>query len=126
MQGEGWCAYLPTPPFAEYPSGHSAFMYAFAEIIRCFCGNDEYGECVTFPARSSLVEPDCTPSEELTLTWNTLGEAADQASMSGRYGGIHFCHGDLQGRQLGKSVARLVWCKVCRYFKGCSPQYAKP
>ena len=122
MQGEGWYPYLPTPPFAEYPSDISAFSHALAELVRCFCSNDEYGECVTFSAHSSVVEPDCTPTEAFTLTWNTLREAADQASMSGRYGGIHFCHGDMQGRELGKGVARMVWRKVCSYFRGCSPQ----
>lgn len=126
MEGEGWEPYIPTPPFAEYPSGHSTFSHALAEIIRCFCGNDDYGECVTLPACSSVVEPDCTPAEELTLTWDTLREAADQAGMSRRYGGIHFCDGDMRGRELGKEVARLVWRKTCCYFRGCSPQYGSP
>lgn len=120
MQGEGWCSYLPTPPFAEYPSGHSTFSFAFAEIIRCFCGDDDYGECLTFPVCSSVIEPDCTPAEEITLSWNTLSEAADEAGMSRRYGGIHFEDGDMLGRELGKAVAKQVWRKVCRYFQGCS------
>jgi len=123
MQGEGWCSYLPTPPFAEYPSGQSTFSYAFAEIVRCFCGDDEYRECVTFPACSSVIEPDCTPAEELTLSWNTVAEAAEQASLSRRYGGTHFCDGDMQGRELGKKVARVVWGKACFYFDGCSQRY---
>lgn len=126
MQGEGWCPYLPTPPFAEYPSGHSTFSHALAEIIRCFCGDDEYGECVTFPPCSSVVEPDCTPAEAITLSWNTLREAADQAGMSRRYAGIHFCDGDMQGRALGQSVAQVVWQKVTHYFLGCPPQRGKP
>ncbi len=123
MEGEGWCPYVPTPPFAEYPSGHSTFSHALAEIVHCFHGNDDYGECVTFPARSSVVEPDCTPSAEVTLTWDTLREAADQAGMSRRYAGIHFCDGDMRGRELGKEVARVVWRKICCYFRGISPQH---
>lgn len=126
MEGEGWCPYIPTLPFAEYPSGHSTFSHALAEIVDCFCGNDEYGECVTFPAHSSVIEPDCTPSKELTLTWHTLREAADQAGMSQRYAGIHFCEGDLQGRELGKKVARVVWQKVCSYFQECKPNFDRP
>ena len=118
MEGEGWCPYISTPPFAEYPSGHSTFSHALAEIFRCFCGNDDYGESVTFPACSSVVEPKCTPVEELTLTWDTLREAADQAGMSRRYGGIHFCDGDMRGRELGKEVAGVVWRKICCYFRG--------
>lgn len=118
MEGDGWWPYIPTPPSAEFPSAHSTFSHALAEILRCFCGNDDYGECVTFPVGSSVVESNCTPAQELTLTWYTLSEAAEQAGMSGRYGGIHFCDGDMRGRELGKAVARVVWRKVGTYFRG--------
>ena len=119
MKGECWEPYLGfTPPFAEYPSGHSAFSLATAEIIHCFWGDSDYGECVVFPECSSFIEPECTPANEITLTWRTLHEAADQAGMSGRYGGIHFEDGDVRGRELGKKVAHCVWRKVCRYFDG--------
>ncbi len=119
MEGQCWKPYLGfTPPFAEYPSGHSTFSRATAEIIHYFWGDCEYGECVMFPECSSFIEPDCTPAKEITLTWRTLHEAADQAGMSRRYGGIHFEAGDLCGRKLGKQVADCVWRKVCRYFDG--------
>lgn len=119
MEGEGWEPYLQcTPPFPEYPSGHSTFSRATAEIIHSFWGDCEYGECVTFPPCSSVIEPDCTPAQEITLTWRTLHEAAEQAGMSRRYGGIHFEEGDVRGRELGKKVADCVWRKVCRYFDG--------
>jgi len=119
--GKCWEPYLQfTPPFAEYPSGHSTFSRAMAEVITWFCDNNEYGECVTFPERSSVIEPECTPAKEVTLNWSTLHEAADQAGMSRRYGGINFEDGDLRGRELGKKVADCVWRKVCRYFEGMS------
>jgi hypothetical protein len=119
MEGEGWCPYLlNTPPFPEYVSGHSTFTRAMADIISCFCDSSEYGECVVFPACSSVIEPDCTPAEEITLSWPTLYDAADQAGWSRRYGGIHFEEGDLRGRELGEKVALCVWNKVCKYFEG--------
>ena len=125
MQGENWCPYLlTTPPFAEYVSGHSTFSRAMAEIITCFCGSNAYGDCVTFPIKSSVIEEDCTPAEEITLTWSTLHEAADQAGLSRRYGGIHFEEGDLNGRELGKKVAACVWNKVCTYFEGIGGEKA--
>jgi hypothetical protein len=119
MQGENWCPYLlTTPPFAEYVSGHSTFSRTIAEVIASLCGTDEYGECVTFPPCSSVIEPECTPAQETTLTWRTLHEAADQAGWSRRYGGIHFEEGDLRGRELGKKVADCVLDKVMLYFEG--------
>lgn len=119
MQGENWCPYLlTTPPFPEYVSGHSTFSRVMADIITCFCGTNEYGDCVTFAPCSSVVEPECTPREEITLTWETLHDAAEQAGWSRRFGGIHFAAGDLQGRELGQKVAICVWDKVCKYFEG--------
>lgn len=119
MQGENWCPYLlTTPPFAEYPSGHSTFSRAIAEVITRLCGTNEYGDCITFPANSSVIEPKCTPCEEITLSWRTLHEAADQAGWSRRYGGIHFEEGDLRGRELGREVADCVVEKALLYFEG--------
>lgn len=119
MEGEGWCPYLlTTPPFAEYVSGHSTFSGAIAEIITRFCGSNEYGESITFPAKSSVIEPDCTPSKEITLTWPTLQHAADEAGLSRRFGGIHFEEGDMRGREMGKEVANVVWQKVCLFWNG--------
>ena len=121
MEGEGWCPYLlGSPPFAEYVSGHSTFSRAMADIIEYFCGADAYGEEVTFSACSSVIEPKCTPAEEVTFCWGTLRQAADEAGMSRRYGGIHFKDGDLNGRELGSCVAHCVWEKVKMYLDGVS------
>ncbi|MBV8074687.1 MAG: hypothetical protein JO140_04585 [Candidatus Eremiobacteraeota bacterium] len=38
--------------------------------------------------------------------------------MSRRYGGIHFSFGDLGGRQIGTSVADVVWTKAWSYITG--------
>ena len=119
MQGEGWCPYVPTPAFAEYPSGHSTFGRAFSEVLACLLGSDEYDDSVSFPPCSSVLEPDCTPAEEVTLSWTSLQQAADEAGMSRRYGGIHFKDGDLVGRELGQKVAQVVWRKVAFYLSGC-------
>lgn len=119
MEGEGWWPFLLfTPPFAEYPSGHSTFSRATAEIITSFCCNNAYGESITFPAKSSVIEPECTPAKDVTLSWPTLQDAANQAGWSRRYGGIHFEEGDLQGRELGRKVAGSVWRKARLYFNG--------
>ncbi|MGD1702225.1 hypothetical protein, partial [Dapis sp. BLCC M229] len=38
----------PSPPFAEYVSGHSTFSSAAAEILQRFTGSDDFGGSVTF------------------------------------------------------------------------------
>ncbi|NES03976.1 MAG: calcium-binding protein [Okeania sp. SIO2F4] len=99
----------PSPPFAEYVSGHSTFSAAGAEILERFTGSDDFGASVSFGAGESRFEPEVTPDEPLVLEWETFSEAADEAGISRLYGGIHFDDGDINGRELGREVGESVW-----------------
>jgi hypothetical protein len=122
IRGEAWLPYqpstFPTPPFPEYSSGHSTFSAAGAETLRLFTGKDDFGASVTIPAGSSKVEPGATPASDITLRWATFSEAADQAGISRRYGGIHFEQGDLDARAMGRLVARNCWERAQALFVG--------
>lgn len=99
---ERWVPLLQTPPFPEYPSGHSVISTAAATVLSQVYGAStafidsvevEYG----LPARSF-------PSFEA---------AAAEAAVSRLYGGIHFRpaidHGVAMGRKVGTLVnARLT------------------
>jgi len=108
----------PSPPFAEYTSGHSAFSAAGAEILRLFTGSDVFGGSVTFAPGTSAFEPGITPGSSVTLFWDTFSEAADEAGISRRYGGIHFLDGDIQGRILGRRVGGSVWNRSQFFING--------
>ncbi|MGF1503474.1 MAG: vanadium-dependent haloperoxidase [Paracoccaceae bacterium] len=108
----------PSPPFAEYPSGHSAFSAAGAAVLEAVTGSPRFGGAVTFPAGSSRFEPGLTPAAPVTLRWETFRDAADEAGLSRIYGGIHFDDGDLEGRALGRAVARAVLAKGRAYVEG--------
>jgi hypothetical protein len=120
--GEQWFPYqpttFPTPPFPEYSSGHSNFSAAGAAILKRFTGSDRFGGSVTFPAGSSRIEPGLTPATDLTLSWATFTDAADQAGISRRYGGIHFRQADLDGRDTGRRAADQCWDKAQTYIGG--------
>ena len=122
IDGGQWLPYqpstFPTPPFAEYSSGHSTFSAAGAGILRLFTGKDDFGASVTIRAGSSGVEPGKVPERDVTLAWNTFSEAADQAGISRRYGGIHFEQGDLDARAAGRLVAQNAWDEAQRLFNG--------
>jgi len=113
IAGEDWFPYqptsFPTPPFAEYSSGHSNFSAAGAEILRLFTGSDRFGGSVSVPPGSSRVEPGLVPATDVTLSWRTFSDAAAQAGISRRYGGIHFKQGDLDARATGRAAARRCW-----------------
>jgi hypothetical protein len=122
IDGATWVPYqpsaFPTPPFPEYSSGHSNFSAAGAEILRLFTGSDRFGDSVTFPAGSSRLEPGAVPATDLALSWATFSEAADQAGISRRFGGIHFEQGDLDARLTGRMAARIAWSKAQQSWQG--------
>jgi hypothetical protein len=116
IAGEAFQSYIATPPFAEYTSGHSAFSAAAAYILRSFTGSPRLGAVYHAAAGSSTIEPGITPSRAIDVEWRTFDEAADQAGLSRRYGGIHFRDGDLESRQLGRQVGEVAWKKALAYF----------
>lgn len=108
----------PSPPFAEYTSGHSAFSAAGATVLKKFTGSDDFGASFTFTPGSSSFEPEITPKKSIELTWSTFSQAAKQAGKSRLYGGIHFADGNTQGRILGKQVGNTVFEKAQQYING--------
>jgi hypothetical protein len=126
IPGEQWQAYqtsaVPTPAFPEFTSGHSGFSAAAAEVLRSSTGSDVFGYSVAIKAGTSRVEPGAVPASDITLAWSTFSEAADQAGISRRYGGIHFKEGDLQSRAMGRKVGAQAWIKAQAYFSGSASQ----
>lgn len=118
IDGADWKPYLPTPPFAEFPSGHSTFSAAGAGVLNLFTGRHDFGATVVVPAGASRVEPGAVPAKDVVLHWATFDEAADQAGFSRRLGGIHFASGDLDGRLVGRRVAARVVARGRDLFAG--------
>ena len=120
IDGADWRPYqaitVVTPPFPEFFSGHSVFSAAGAEVLRGFTGSDKFGYSVTRPARSSGVETG-VPATDITLSWPTFSDAADEAGVSRRYGGIHFVDGDIVGREIGRKIGAQAWNKAKEYFR---------
>ncbi len=118
---EQWLPYqalnVVTPAFPEYVSGHSTFTAAGATMLGTFNGSDTFGGSVTIKAHSSKYESN-TPATDVTLTWPTFSDAANDAGMSRRWGGIHFQTGDYHARGLGRQVAQQVWGTGQNYIKG--------
>jgi hypothetical protein len=119
--GQDWKPYqdpnVVTPPFPEYVSGHSTFTAAGRTVLVLFYGTDNFNATVTIPAGSSKIESG-TPHKTVVLSWKTLTDAADQAGMSRRWGGIHFESGDMDGRALGKVVGYDDWNKAQTFLNG--------
>ena len=116
IDGSQWIPYqtadFVTPPFADFPSGHSHFSKAFALTMNKWFGNNivkntvfydletlfcpmftsnqtaNYGDFILAPG-TSTVEPGVAPRNQVTLSFNTWDDMANSAGMSRLYGGIH-------------------------------------
>ncbi len=95
-----WDALLNTPPFPEYPSGHSTQSGAAATVLTGLFG-DRYGFQDTTP----------TTDGQKPRSFASFWEAANEAGISRLYGGIHFRaaieRGLDQGRCIGAFAANL-------------------
>ncbi|MBA2368958.1 MAG: phosphoesterase [Candidatus Protochlamydia sp.] len=114
--GQNFQSYIPTPPFPELVSGHSTFSAAGAEVLKLFTGSDCFKNSAIVLAGSG--ELGCAPTKNVKLKWKTFSEAADEAGMSRRYGGIHFKTGDMEGRRLGRKIGALAFERALYFING--------
>jgi hypothetical protein len=118
IDGGEWQSWIATPPHPEFPSGHSAYSNAAAEILRRFTGSDTFVKKVVFAPGSSRFDPGASPEKETALEWQTFSEIAEDAAWSRRAGGIHFDEADFRSRVLGRSVAGVAWDRYQQLLNG--------
>jgi hypothetical protein len=104
-----WNPLIQTPPFPEFPSGHSVISAAAATALTHLFGeryafSDSTQQVLGLPVRK----------------FKSLYEASDEAGMSRIYGGIHFMpankYGALQGRQVGQLVIKRLKTRKTDYL----------
>lgn len=114
--GESWVPYqetnFVTPPFADFPSGHSAFSRSFSNVMTDWFGaaidtslivtmpdislispaltaqNGNMGSFI-FNSGASKIQANIVPVTTITLSWTTWADMAESAGISRKYGGIH-------------------------------------
>jgi membrane-associated phospholipid phosphatase len=91
-----WEPLIPTPPFPEYPSGHSTQSAAAATVLAAFVG-----EAAFVDSTSLTIGHDVRRFTSFTA-------AADEAGMSRVYAGIHFPVGNSGGKTLGQCIGAKV------------------
>jgi hypothetical protein len=110
MRAEDWWPYqrptFVTPPFAGFPSGHSTYSRAAAELLTLLTGSEYFpGGLAEFHApKNAFLVFEEGPSEDIVLQWATYQDASDQTSLSRIWGGIHPPIDDIPGRIIGHDV----------------------
>ena len=93
---KAWEPLLQTPPFPEHASGHSTITAAASEVLTHHFGDVAFVD-----------------STEVRFGWaprsfKNFRQAADEASVSRLYGGIHYRRGCDAGNEHGKSIGKAV------------------
>jgi membrane-associated phospholipid phosphatase len=88
-----WESVMTTPPFPEYPSGHSTQSAAAAEVLTKFFGEN-------------FVFEDATHVKDgvKARTFPSFRAAAEEAGLSRLYGGIHFRAAIERGLEQGSCI----------------------
>ena len=92
-----WESLLTTPPFPEYPSGHSAQSGAAAAVLTAVLGEN-------FAFDDEAHADDGLPARAFTSFW----QAAEEAGISRLYGGIHFRDAIENGLDQGRCAAAFT------------------
>ena len=96
-----WQPFLQTPPFPEHPSGHSGISAAAATVLT-YCFGDHFG----FEDTSDL------EYIGMKRNFSSFKQAADEASISRVYGGIHYRTGVDAGAEQGRRVGEYTILKL--------------
>jgi hypothetical protein len=95
-----WAPYIQTPPFPEYPSGHSVGSGAASEVLTGMFGvvayKDDTHRSRGLPARS----------------FTSFEAAANEAAISRLYGGIHYRVAIENGLRIGRCIGQRVLERV--------------
>ena len=94
---EDWVPLLQTPPFPEYPSGHSVISTAASVTLTSLFGEN-----------FSFVDSTEVKYGLPVRSFNSFSEAAEEAAISRLYGGIHYMPAITNGVEQGRAVGELV------------------
>lgn len=113
-----------TPPFGAYTSGHSTYSRSGAEVLSLFTGSTYFpGGLGTYTApQNGYLTFEIGPSQTVQLQWARYYDAADEAGISRRFGGIHVEDDDRIGRQMGQVIGPKSYARAVQYYNGTSCQ----
>ena len=105
--GKGFNSIIPTPPFPEFPSGHSYQSGAGSEVLKAF-----FTDTIAF---SDSTHRDRMDIDGSPRTFKSFTEMSEEISISRYYGGIHFpttLTTSLQyGRKIGQNTVNSLKLK---------------
>ncbi len=86
-----WVSYVQNADHSDYPSGTTIFCAAYAQAFRRYSGSEEIENFTTVRrAGSSVIEPETTPADDVTIEFETWTEYEETCGESRLWVGVHF------------------------------------
>jgi hypothetical protein len=98
-----WLPLIATPPFPDYPAGHTAFAGAAETVLKAVLGVQP-GEFSISSASAAGV----------THKYQTFNEVADEVVNARVWGGVHWRTSSTVGRDVGRKVGELALLRVAK------------
>lgn len=137
IDGSLWVPYqetnFVTPPFADFPSGHSTFSQSFANVMNAWFPptipttsinmsdlnllSPMYNGIgsqinslsdIVVKAHTSRIQTGVVPASDVHLTWSNWQDIANSAGVSRQYGGIHCLCADAGGKAVANTAFPLI------------------
>jgi len=102
-----WTTLIKTPPFPTYTSGHSTFSGAAAVVLSAIFGPDTFFAS-TADSHSGFTQRPLNPGQVTTRYFEGFDAAAEEASHSRIYGGIHYQFDSTAGLAAGRAIGSYV------------------
>lgn len=101
-----WNTLFDTPPFPDFPSGHSTIAGSFGEILKGFFGNNYHFNDHTYDYLGMAPR-----------SYNSFDELAKEIGDSRVYAGIHYRYSCEKGCEQGKKIGQNIERKL-KFKKG--------
>jgi len=96
-----WNTLFDTPPFPDFPSGHSTIAGSFGEILKGFFGNNYHFTDHTYDYLGMAPR-----------SYNSFDELIKEVSDSRVYAGIHYRYSCEEGCELGRKIGQNISKKL--------------
>ena len=138
ITGNMWVPYqetnFVTPPFADFPSGHSTFSQAFANVMNAWfppsipttrvmmtdlnllspiftASHENSLTDILINKQTSKIQVGVVPASDTHLIWSVWQDIADQAGISRQYGGIHCVSAHNGGKLVADGIYPIITTK---------------
>lgn len=111
LADKDWKPLLPSPPYPEYPSAHSACAGAACVILQGYVGDNcpfTCTSCGDAPSNNQPPKPVVKVEKSSVRNFNEFSSAAKEAAFARVYAGVCFPDSTHAGMELGRRIAYYV------------------